>query len=98
MFIRIYKIGVSVRKVIDILTESEKEEILELYEKKQAMENLSKIISKENDPLLFQTLKSDYLELVADYTAWWNQQSEKKGWEKGHLFVDFHSNEVIMTE
>lgn len=33
MFIRIYKTGVDVRKVIAILTESEKEEILELYEK-----------------------------------------------------------------
>lgn len=86
------------RKVIAILTESEKEEILELYEKKQAMENLHKIISMEKDPLLFQTLERDYLELIADYNAWWNQQSDKKVWEKGHLFVDFYSREVVMDE
>lgn len=45
------------RKVIDILSEKEKEEILELYEKKLAMENLAKVINAETDEQLFQNLK-----------------------------------------
>ena len=86
------------RKVIDVLTDVEKEEILELYEKKQAMENLFKIIIKEKEPLIYETLKRDYMELADDFNAWWNENIENKGWEKGRLFVDFNSNEIILAE
>lgn len=55
-----YARGLIMRKVIDILSEKEKEEILELYEKKLAMENLAKVINAETDEQLFQNLKNDY--------------------------------------
>ena len=93
-----YARGLIIRKVIDILNEKEKEEILELFEKKQAMENLAKVINAETDEQLFQNLKNDYLVLMNEYTAWWSNNSEIKGWEKGNLFIDFSTNEVVMDE
>lgn len=33
-----------------------------------------------------------------EYTAWWSNNTEIKGWAKGNLFIDFNTNEVVMDE
>lgn len=53
-----------------------------------------KAILEINDEIL----KRDYVELTDDFNTWWNKNIENKGWEKGHLFADFNSNENILAE
>ena len=85
-------------KTLKILNERESYEILELYEKKVAMENLSLIIDKEKQADLFSSLKQDYKKLMRKYQEWWEQLSTENGWEKEKLYINFSTREVIQTD
>lgn len=85
-------------KTLKILNERESDEILELYEKKVAMENLSLIIGKEKQADLFSALKQDYKKLMRKYQEWWEHLSTENGWEKEKLYINFSTREVIQTD
>lgn len=82
-------------KVIWKLTESEKNEIQELYDKKIALENLINSINASNEEL-YNKLTTDYKNNMTLYQKWWAEISEKYNWEKGAIWtINFTTNEVI---
>ena len=85
-------------KTLKILNEYETDEILELFEKKVAMENLSIIIDKEKQPALFSSLKKDYEKLIHKYQKWWERLAMENGWQKDILYINFSTREVIQTD
>lgn len=84
-------------KVIWKLSEDEKKEILNLFEKKVALENLSKVIEPENEKL-YNKLISDYGKTVTEFQNWWTKTSTKYTWEGKSWRIDFDTNEVILQE
>ena len=85
-------------QTLKILNERETNAILELYEKKVAMENLSLIIDREKQADLFSALKQDYKKLMQNYQEWWEHFSKENGWEKEKLYINFSTREVIQTD
>lgn len=85
-------------QTLKILNERETDSILELYEKKVAMENLSLIIDREKQADLFSALKQDYKKLMQNYQEWWEHLSTENGWEKEKLYINFSTREVIQTD
>lgn len=82
-------------KPLKVLNEREADEILELFEKKTAMENLFLIIDKENQADLFSSLREDYKNLLHKYQAWWERISQENGWDKEKLYIDFSTREIL---
>ena len=86
------------KKIVGKVTEDEKREIQELYEKKLALENLLKIIDSSNEQM--------YVKLVADYGStmrlfqeWWNKMHITYNWksEKDKSWnINFETNEVSL--
>lgn len=83
------------KKVIWKLSVDEKDEILDLFERKVALENLSKIIEPDNEKL-YNRFISDYGKTVTEFQNWWRKTSEKYDWEGKDWSIDFDTNEVLM--
>lgn len=84
-------------KAIWTLTEEEKNEIQELYEKRIALENLVNIIDPANEAL-YNKLTGDYGKIIVQFQKWWSETSEKYNWEKGmNWFVNFETSEVMLS-
>lgn len=84
-------------KVIWKLSEEEKNEILNLYERKVALENLSKIVEPENEKL-YNKFISDYGKTVTEFQNWWTKTSKKYDWEGKSWHINFDTNEVILQD
>lgn len=82
-------------KVVWTLLDEEKNEILNLYERKIALENLSKIVNPENEKL-YNKFITDYGKALSEFQSWWNRTSKKYQWEGSSWRIDFDTNEVIM--
>lgn len=85
-------------KYVGRVTEKEKEIISCLYEKKIALENLSKVADPKISDLAEQ-LKSDYERVWGEYNQWWDETAKKYGWESaedGFWNIDFENNDVFL--
>jgi CXXX repeat modification system protein len=82
------------RKVVWKLSEEDFEDIQDLYEKKLALENLTKIIDVK-DSELYGKLVKDYGTTLHKFNNWWNLTSEKYKWEGRNWWVNFDTKEII---
>ncbi|HOJ09936.1 MAG TPA: CXXX repeat peptide modification system protein [Clostridiales bacterium] len=81
-------------KVVWKLSDDEKKEIQNLFEKKIALENLVKIIDPANEKL-YNKLISDYGTTVRLFEQWWTVTSQKNKWEGKNWRINFETNEVL---
>lgn len=82
------------RKIVWTLTESECKEIEDLFEKKNAYENLIKIVDADNEKI-YKKLISDYASTVSSFNKWWNDYSKKYNWEGENWVVDFEAKQIL---
>lgn len=83
-------------KVIWTLSENDKNEIQELFEKKTALENLVKAIDPSNE-IIYNKLVTDYSKITSLFQKWWSETSKKYNWVSGeHWSVNFDTNEVTV--
>ena len=82
------------KKVIWKLTDEECEEIEDLFEKKNAYENLIKIVDVDNDKI-YQKLISEYSKTLSNFNAWWSNYSKKYNWEGTNWVIDFINKQVL---
>lgn len=82
-------------KVVGKLTEDEKKEILALFEKKIALENLVNIIQPSNEKM-YEKLTLDYGSVMRLFQEWWSNTSRKYCWEGQSWYINFENNEVLM--
>ncbi len=81
-------------KVVWNLTNEECDEIQDLFEKKNAYENLIKIIDVNNN-IMYEKLILDYSRILSDFNNWWNYYSQKYKWEGQNWIVDFENKQVL---
>ena len=89
------------KKVIGRVTEEEKNEIQALFERRNGLNELSQILTAENEAL-YEKLVKDLGETGAKFQDWWNRMGEKYNWESvegGNWEIDFDTcNIYLVTE
>ena len=89
------------KKVVGQVSELEKREIQILFERRNGLNDLAKILTADNTEL-YERLIKDLGETSIKFQKWWNQMSEKYQWESidgGNWEIDFDTCEIyLITE
>ena len=89
------------KKLIGQVTTKEKNEIQALFERRNGLNELSQILTVENEAL-YEKLVKDLGETGAKFQNWWNRMGEKYNWESaegGNWEIDFDTcNIYLVTE
>ena len=86
------------KKKVGQVTIEEKDEILTLFERKNGLSELAKIII-DND-VLYEKMVTDMGETSIKFQNWWNRMEAKYQWEgneNGHWEIDFNTCEIYLT-
>ena len=87
------------KKVIGRVTEEEKNEIQTLFERRNGLNELSQILTAENEAL-YEKLVKDLGETGAKFQNWWNRMGEKYNWESaegGNWEINFETCEIYLV-
>ncbi len=83
------------------VTEEEKNEIQTLFERRNGLNELAKILTADNGEL-YEKLVRDMGETGTKFQQWWDTMQEKYQWEgseNGHWEIDFNTCEInLVTE
>lgn len=89
------------KKVVGQVSELEKREIQILFERRNGLNELAKILTADNTEL-YERLIKDLGETSIKFQKWWNQMSEKYQLESidgGNWEIDFDTCEIyLITE
>ena len=87
------------KKRVGEVSEEEKKEILTLFERKNGLAELAKIV--KNDDALYEKLVTDMGATSTKFQAWWDKMSQKYQWETkegGNWEIDFDTNSIYLVE
>ncbi len=87
------------KKVVGRVTSEEKLEIQHLYERRNGLSELAKVLTADNSAL-YEKLVLDMGETQAKFQNWWNRMSEKYQWESlesGSWEINFDTNEIFLA-
>lgn len=87
------------KKIVGQVTEEEKNEILRLFERRNGLNELAKILTPENADL-YERLVSDMGETTTKFQRWWDAMSAKYHWEtdeNGSWEINFQTNEIYLV-
>lgn len=85
------------KKVGDV-TEEEKEEIYDMFEKYNALCNLKNIISSHDE--MYSKLVFELEKIEKEQNIWWKKKQKKYNWElqnEREWMIDFSSNEIYLV-
>lgn len=83
-------------KVISRVTEEERDEIQQLFERRNGLNELAKILTPGNDQL-YERLINDMGETSTKFQNWWNRMAIKYQWENvndGRWEINFDTCEI----
>lgn len=86
------------RKLVGTVTEDEKNEIQALFERRNGLFELAKIVTADNETL-YEKLVRDMGETGVNFQSWWDRMSYKYKWESaenGKWEIDFNTNEICL--
>lgn len=87
------------KKLVGQVTPEEKNEIQELFERKNGLNELAKIVTADNDAL-YQKLVKDMGETGTKFQKWWDEMFAKYNWEKtdtGNWEINFDTCEIFLV-
>ena len=87
------------RKLVGQVTAEEKNEIQALFERRNGLNELSQILTVENEAL-YEKLVKDLGETGAKFQNWWNRMAEKYNWESaegGNWEINFETCEIYLV-
>ena len=87
------------KKVVGHVTEAEKNEIQTLFERRNGLNELAKILSPDNTEL-YERLVKDLGETTTKFQQWWDIMSTKYQWEgteNGNWEINFQTNEILLS-
>lgn len=89
------------KRIIGQVTVEEKNEIQTLFERRNGLNELAKILTVDNNEL-YERLIKDLGETNSKFQNWWNRMGEKYQWESvegGNWEIDFETcNIFIVTD
>lgn len=86
------------KKKVGQVTEEEKLTIQQLFERRNGLNELAKIVTSDNDEL-YENLVKDLGETGTKFQQWWDAMSDKYQWESapnGHWEINFSTNDIYL--
>lgn len=87
----------AIRKVVGQVTIEERNEIQQLFERRNGLNELAKILTADNHEL-YEKLVKDMGETGTKFQSWWDRMGEKYQWESiegGNWEINFETCEPI---
>lgn len=87
------------KKVVGLVSPEEKDEIQALFERRNGLNELAKIVSADNTEL-YEKLVKDMGETATKFQQWWDRMSQKYQWESadgGNWEIDFETCEILLV-
>lgn len=88
------------RKLVGNVTVEEKNEILSLFERRNGLKELAKILTPDNDAL-YEKLVKDMGDTGTRFQDWWNRMGAKYQWESiegGNWEIDFDTCDIYLLK
>ena len=87
------------KKVVGQVTEEEKKGIQTLFERRNGLNELAKIVTADNTDL-YEKLVMDMGETGTKFQNWWDRMSQKYQWESsenGNWEINFETCEIYLV-
>lgn len=87
-------------KIVGKVTESERDQIRDLFERKNGLVELARILKPDNNDLYEKVIK-DLGETQGRFQSWWDKMSQKYNWESspnGSWTIDFETCDITLTQ
>ena len=87
------------KKLVGQVTTEEKNEIQQLFERRNGLNELSKILTADNTEL-YEKLVKDMGETGTKFQGWWDRMAQKYQWESapnGNWEINFETNEIYLV-
>ena len=88
-----------IRKIVGQVTPEERAEIQALFERRNGLNELAKILSADNTEL-YEKLVKDMGETGTKFQQWWNEKAKKYQWEShphGNWEINFDTCEITLV-
>lgn len=88
------------KKEVGSVTAEERDEIQRLFERRNGLSELAKVLTADNAEL-YERLVKDMAETGAKFQHWWDTMASKYRWEstpQGNWEIDFDSCIIYLTE
>lgn len=89
----------AIRKVVGQVTIEERNEIQQLFGRRNGLNELAKILTADNHEL-YEKLVKDMGETGTKFQSWWNRMGEKYQWESidgGNWEINFDTCEIYLV-
>ena len=89
----------AIRKVVGQVTIEERNEIQQLFERRNGLNELAKILTADNYEL-YEKLVKDMGETGTKFQSWWDRMGEKYQWESidgGNWEINFDTCEIYLV-
>ena len=87
------------RKIVGQVTVEEKNEIQTLFERRNGLNELAKIVTADNTEL-YEKLVKDLGETGVKFQNWWNRMADKYQWESsenGNWEINFDTCDITLV-
>lgn len=87
------------RKLVGQVTPEERNEIQTLFERRNGLNELAKILTSDNEGL-YEKLVKDMGETSRKFQNWWDRMSQKYQWEStenGNWEINFDTCDIFLT-
>ena len=87
------------RKLVGLVTPEERTEIQTIFERRNGLNELAKILTADNAEL-YEKLVKDLSETGTKFQNWWNRMGQKYQWESaegGNWEINFDTCEIFLT-
>ena len=91
--------NMNTNKVVGQVTEEEKNEIQALFERRNGLNELAKILTSDNAEL-YERLVKDMGETGTKFQNWWDTMAQKYQWESaedGNWEINFSTCEILLV-
>lgn len=88
-----------VKRVIGQVLPEERDEIQTLFERRNGLNELAKIVTADNADL-YEKLVKDLGETGTKFQSWWDRMAQKYQWESvegGHWEINFDTCEICLV-
>ena len=88
------------KRIIGQVTAEEKNEIQTLFERRNGLNELAKILTADNADL-YEKLVKDMGETGSKFQDWWNRMADKYQWESvegGNWEINFDTCDILLVE
>lgn len=87
------------KQKVGCVTETERDEIRQLFERRNGLAELVKILTADNTEL-YERLIADMGATTGRFQDWWNEKAEKYQWDSaddGHWEIDFNTCDIYLV-